>query len=296
MFPKLCSPLEISVLTGWILNGIVGKNVKLLQRGISLQSFALGDNYLSILTVLITACVNIPANKPLFNIDQDDGRHQNSLHIDRLWAINLGTSQKSRRTRRINFLSTCYCGSRSCVCSLSDHLERMLWQRSLLCWGAYGHGENIQNVRWYLQSPLYRTWSWMIQRNGRQDFAALLQNIKVADFLPVLGLLCTVSPHLDSQILIHVTEMGGKALCVHTALRLEVAEACWNVGMLTYYSGYRRLRAPFWGWNVEVLIEEHEDELFRSICWKKEAYCCSHLLGIGTKGGLFQLRKKSYNP
>lgn len=127
-------------------------------RGESACSFALGDNYLSISTALITGCVNIPANKALFNIDQNDGGHQSSLLIYRLWAINLGTSQKSRRTWRINFLSTCYCGSRSCVCSLSNHLERMLWQRSLLCWGAYGHGENIQNVRWYLQSPLYWTW------------------------------------------------------------------------------------------------------------------------------------------
>lgn len=39
-------------------------------------------------------------------------------------------------------------------------------------------------------------------------------------------LLCTVSPHLDSHILICVREMGGKALHVHTALRLGAAEAC----------------------------------------------------------------------
>lgn len=35
-----------------------------------------------------------------------------------------------------------------------------------------------------------------------------------------------LSPHLDSHVVIHVLEMGGKALHVHTALRLEVAEAC----------------------------------------------------------------------
>lgn len=39
-------------------------------------------------------------------------------------------------------------------------------------------------------------------------------------------LLCTVSPHLDSHVLIHVIEVGGKALYVHIAFRLEVAEAC----------------------------------------------------------------------
>lgn len=97
------------------LNDLIGENVKLLWRGIYLQSFALGGNYLSILTALITGCVNIPANKQLHNIDQNDGGHHSSLLSDRLWAINLVTSQKSRRTWRINFLSTCYCGSQSCL-------------------------------------------------------------------------------------------------------------------------------------------------------------------------------------
>lgn len=151
-----------------VLNDLIGENVKLLWRGICLQSFALGGNYLSILTALITGCVNIPANKQLFNIDQNDGGHQSSLLSDRLWAINLVTSQKSRRTWWINFLSTCYCGSRSCVCSFSSNLERMpVRERSLLCWGAYGHGGTIQNVRLYLQSVLQeRDLDWLIRRSG----------------------------------------------------------------------------------------------------------------------------------
>lgn len=37
--------------------------------------------------------------------------------------------------------------------------------------------------------------------------------------------LCTLSPHPDSHVLIHVIELGGKALYVHTAFRLEVAKA-----------------------------------------------------------------------
>jgi len=38
-------------------------------------------------------------------------------------------------------------------------------------------------------------------------------------------LLCTLSPHLDSHVLIHVIELGGKALHVCVAFRLEAAEA-----------------------------------------------------------------------
>lgn len=37
--------------------------------------------------------------------------------------------------------------------------------------------------------PPVQNMTCLIQRNGRQGFAALLQNIKVADFLAVLGLL-----------------------------------------------------------------------------------------------------------
>lgn len=38
-------------------------------------------------------------------------------------------------------------------------------------------------------------------------------------------LLCTLSPLLDSHILIHVIEWGGKTLYVHTAFGLEVTKA-----------------------------------------------------------------------
>lgn len=38
-------------------------------------------------------------------------------------------------------------------------------------------------------------------------------------------LLCTMSPHLDSRFLIPVIELGGKALYVHTAFRVEIAKA-----------------------------------------------------------------------
>ena len=63
-------------------------------------------NYLCFLAALITSCVNIPANKQLFNIDQNDGEYQSFLLCDRLWAINLVTSQKLSSTWWINSLPT----------------------------------------------------------------------------------------------------------------------------------------------------------------------------------------------
>lgn len=38
-------------------------------------------------------------------------------------------------------------------------------------------------------------------------------------------LLFTLSPHLDSHVVIHVIGQGGNALYLHTAFRLEVAKA-----------------------------------------------------------------------
>lgn len=84
-----------------------------------LQSFASPGNYLSLLTALITNCVNIPANKQLFNIDQNDGGHSSFLLCDRLWVINLVTSQKSNRTWWINFLPTLQFSRTSYIYSFS---------------------------------------------------------------------------------------------------------------------------------------------------------------------------------
>lgn len=114
----------------------------------------------------------------------------------------------------------------SCPFSLTQEEAVPGWRRCPGCWGTQqfvttGSQRLVQGCWWASDLPSVK-WLFLSAEYGQQGLCPGVIN----------RLLCTVSPHLDSHVLIHVREMGGRALYVHTALRLEVAEACWNVDIL----------------------------------------------------------------